>query len=165
MNSSVKSEATKVVVHEYLSRLTLTSQQPWIMEDLKADIQKNGVKEPLIVQQGTNILVDGYKRHKICQELKIPFQVKYVSFESLTEIAREIVITEAKKLKVLKDKYPPKPDPKKEQGTNGSFSLEPDDPYWFYVVTLATYFENMGLEERDSIDISQEAARILGYME
>ena len=141
----------KVVLNEYLSLLTLTGQQPWIMEDLKKDIQKNGVKEPLIVQQGTNILVDGYKRHKICQELKIPFHVQYDYFESMTEIAKQIVIDEANALKKLKDENPPAPNEK--------------DPYRFYVSTLWNYFRVLGLEERDSIDISQEASRILGYEE
>jgi hypothetical protein len=62
-------------------------------ERLKEDIKENGCAEPLIVQHGTNILVDGHKRLAICKELGIPYQVQTMHFDSQEDVEKFITRT------------------------------------------------------------------------
>ncbi|MBN1232800.1 MAG: hypothetical protein JXA60_05565 [Candidatus Coatesbacteria bacterium] len=54
--------------------------------NLKDGIVKNGCLEPLIIDERTEYLVDGYHREKICRENKIPYSVKRLDFKDEQEI-------------------------------------------------------------------------------
>jgi hypothetical protein len=75
---------SKIIIDPFLESITYkgTSEN----DELRRSLRENGCTEPLIVQLGTNILVDGHKRLKICQEIGIPYQVQYMPFESEDEI-------------------------------------------------------------------------------
>jgi len=45
-------------------------------------IDHGGARDPLIVWQEKNILVDGHNRYEICTRLNLPYDVKPVSFDS-----------------------------------------------------------------------------------
>lgn len=51
-------------------------------ERLSDDISANGCRDALVVWEQTGILLDGHRRHGICQQLGIPFHTTRMSFES-----------------------------------------------------------------------------------
>lgn len=51
-------------------------------------IAENGPREPLVVWEERNILLDGYVRYEICQEFNIPFDVVYQSLPNRTSALR-----------------------------------------------------------------------------
>ncbi len=55
---------------------------------LKADIEKNGCKEPLKLWQRKEdfVLVDGHHRFQICKELGVEFKVEALDFSSLEDV-------------------------------------------------------------------------------
>jgi site-specific DNA-methyltransferase (adenine-specific) len=55
-------------------------------EELGKDIAENGIKEPLVVWKG--ILVDGYKRLRISEELKLEFKTINIDFQEKEEVIR-----------------------------------------------------------------------------
>jgi hypothetical protein len=75
---------SKIIIDPFLESITYkgTSEN----DELRRSLRENGCTEPLIVQLGTNILVDGHKRLKICEEIGISYQVQYMPFESEDEI-------------------------------------------------------------------------------
>ena len=46
---------------------------------LRASLLKEGCQDDLIVWAETNILLDGHERYRLCQEEKLPFQVRRIS--------------------------------------------------------------------------------------
>ena len=56
------------------------------LEGLKADIEKNGIREPLIIWEEECILLDGHNRYMIAQELGIKFPVNMMKFDSREEV-------------------------------------------------------------------------------
>ncbi len=56
------------------------------LEGLKADIEQNGIREPLIIWEEECILLDGHNRYAIAQELGIKFPVKMMKFGSREEV-------------------------------------------------------------------------------
>lgn len=59
---------------------------------LKALLNERGCDEPLTVWAEEGILLDGHNRHEICEELRIPFDTRELSFAS-REAALEWVCT------------------------------------------------------------------------
>lgn len=55
-------------------------------EDLRKSIIKDGVLQPLIVWEEKGILVDGHRRKKIAEELKVPYRTKVLSFKNREEV-------------------------------------------------------------------------------
>ena len=50
---------------------------------LARNIIENGCRDPLVVWKENNSIVDGHNRYDICKELGVPFDVKYMSFDSI----------------------------------------------------------------------------------
>lgn len=56
---------------------------------LEQNILSEGCRDPLVVWQrpdGTNILVDGHNRLKICQKHGLPYKVKKINFDDLDQV-------------------------------------------------------------------------------
>ena len=53
---------------------------------LEADIIRDGVRNPIIVWAGHNVIVDGHNRYRICKEHNIPFAVFDKEFEDKTAV-------------------------------------------------------------------------------
>jgi hypothetical protein len=56
---------------------------------LEQNILNEGCRDPLVLWQrsdGTNILVDGHNRLKICQKHDLPYKVKKISFADIDEV-------------------------------------------------------------------------------
>ena len=56
------------------------SLSPEEFKQLKTNIQAEGCREPLVIWEEENILVDGHNRHKICTENHVSFQIQMKSF-------------------------------------------------------------------------------------
>jgi hypothetical protein len=138
---------SKIIIKPEFKKLPILTYQRWYTEQLEEDLKNNGCKDPLIVQQGSNILVDGYKRHEICERLKIPFHVQYDYYESLEEMATDIVLGDAE---TFKNYY----DPSHE------------NIYKMHLREIvAGTFERMGLSEEVSVNACQGALKILGIID
>lgn len=61
------------------SFLPRCDHESWALltQSLKAT---RGALEPLVVWKERNVLLDGHRRYKICQEYGLPFKVRYMSF-------------------------------------------------------------------------------------
>jgi len=57
----------------------LTSEE---FDQLADSIRIEGCRDPLVVWQGTDILLDGHHRYRICQQFDIPFDIKELKFET-----------------------------------------------------------------------------------
>jgi ParB-like chromosome segregation protein Spo0J len=53
---------------------------------LKESIKADGCRDPLIVWKGQYIILDGHHRHKICNELGLPFKITEIEFLNRTEV-------------------------------------------------------------------------------
>jgi len=51
------------------------------LAQLKANILKDGIREPIVTWNGT--IVDGHNRYAIAEEFELPFETKAIEFESL----------------------------------------------------------------------------------
>ena len=64
-------------------------------EELKEMILREGIREPLVVWDEENILLDGHNRHEICLELNIKPPIKTLSFANRSEAKMWIVRTQS----------------------------------------------------------------------
>ena len=58
---------------------------------LEKSIVEEGCRDHLIVWTGTNILIDGHNRYKICTKHEIPFEVNYMYFEDRMDAYKWII--------------------------------------------------------------------------
>jgi hypothetical protein len=137
----------KIILKPEFEKLPILACQAWYKKELEEDLKKNGCKDPLIAQQGSNILVDGYKRYEICKRLKIPFHVQYDYYESLEEMATDIVLGDAE---TFKNYY----DPSNEN----IYKMHLRD-------IVAGTFQRMGLSEESSVKACRGALKILGIID
>jgi hypothetical protein len=72
---------------------------------LRSSIQHEGCLQPLIVEQGLGLLIDGHNRFRICNELDIPFDVKSVSIGSKEQAKRWIIQNQLGRRNITKDKF------------------------------------------------------------
>ena len=77
---------------EFERRSRVTSAEA--KERLRADLLAHGCVMPLIVWREQKLLLDGYVRHELCQELNIPFEIKELSFPSREEAAKWVARNE-----------------------------------------------------------------------
>lgn len=89
-NEASPTHATKISTIEILPELKnwlfpLASEE---YENLKADILRNGIREPLSiwVYQGRRILADGHNRHQIALEFKVPYKELELRFDCIDEV-------------------------------------------------------------------------------
>jgi len=69
--------------NNYLNDIVLTESE---LNELTESIRKEGIKIPLIIQKGTNVLVDGYNRLAIAKKLKlteVPVEVISIKDEDI----------------------------------------------------------------------------------
>ena len=72
---------------------------------LRSSIQHEGCLQPLVVEQGLGLLIDGHNRFRICNELDIPFDVKSVSIGSKEQAKRWIIQNQLGRRNITKDKF------------------------------------------------------------
>tara|TARA_B100001142_G_scaffold304985_1_gene333559 strand:+ start:2990 stop:3715 length:726 start_codon:yes stop_codon:yes gene_type:complete len=66
-------------------------------KDIKSNIKKDGFRDcfPIIVWQGTGVIVDGHTRLKACQELGVPYvNAEYIHFDSELEAVEFAIKTQ-----------------------------------------------------------------------
>jgi len=75
----------ELIIDEELRSLTapLTNDE---FKGLEEDIIRDGVRNPIIVWAGHDVIVDGYNRYKICQKHGIPFKVFEKEFKDKSEV-------------------------------------------------------------------------------
>ena len=67
------------------------SSIPALSQEERQQLEQNiidhgGARDPLIVWQEKNILVDGHNRYEICTRLNLPYEIKAVSFDSREKV-------------------------------------------------------------------------------
>lgn len=67
------------------------SSIPALSKEERQQLEQNiidygGARDPLIVWQEKNILVDGHNRYEICTRLNLPYEIKAVSFDSREKV-------------------------------------------------------------------------------
>lgn len=70
------------------------AQAPDVLAALRSSLQEHGCRDPLVVWEGRNILLDGHTRLALCQELDIPFDTVEVPFQD-RDAARTWIIDAA----------------------------------------------------------------------
>lgn len=68
------------------------SSQPELYEFIKRDVEEHGIQSPLLVQVGTNVIMDGHMRHSIALDLKI--ETVPVVYRDVDEERAELALVE-----------------------------------------------------------------------
>lgn len=88
---------------EFRSLLGEQSQEE--RKALKESMQAEGIRDPLVVWKEENILVDGYNRHDLSQELDIPFKIELRSFKNREEVEQWIVRNQLGRRNLTPDRF------------------------------------------------------------
>ena len=83
------STATVVRDKEFQAIMPALSAQEYDL--LRASIKREGCRDPLVVWAEAWVLLDGYNRLSVCEELSVPYKVKELSFADREEAKRWIV--------------------------------------------------------------------------
>lgn len=71
----------------------LSTGTPLENELLEADLVKGkGPRDPLVVWEGTNILVDGHRRYRICQKHDLPYSIRFQQFADRESVREWILL-------------------------------------------------------------------------
>lgn len=75
----------ELIIDEELQSFTapLTNDE---FKGLEEDIIRDGVRNPIIVWAGHDVIVDGYSRYKICTKHEIPFDVLEMEFGDKADV-------------------------------------------------------------------------------
>lgn len=72
------------VDHEIASLLPPPS--PECIEKLEESILEHGCLDPIVVEEETNTIIDGYHRHSLCKKHNLPLPYLYMSFSSRDDL-------------------------------------------------------------------------------
>ena len=62
--------------------------------NLEGSVITRGLHSPLLIWKGTDILVDGHNRYKICNEFDLPYTTKEISFTDKEQAKRYIILNQ-----------------------------------------------------------------------
>ena len=67
---------------------------PQELEQLEANISRDGCRDPLVVWLGENVLIDGHNRYEICQRCEYEFHTVEKKFESREKVIEWICLNQ-----------------------------------------------------------------------
>lgn len=93
------------VNEELKNYLTQLSEEEY--NTLKESILREGIRDPIIIWQETNDIVDGYNRYAICTNHNIKYELKYLSFKSIEDVKEWMLQNQLgrRNLTIEKQKY------------------------------------------------------------
>jgi len=73
------------------------------MRGLLESIQEEGVRDPIVVWKGHDIIVDGHNRYKICNDYDYPFETVERDFEDIDEVLAWVIKNQIGKRNVTEE--------------------------------------------------------------